>query len=259
MPPPGQIGHENPRNKRLRRATSPDGLGWTPLPDVLAESASSPQLVSLAGVDTVFFVRDGNHVARIPWEGGPVEDLSFEGPGLVVDPHVVGLPDGTWRLYYIFQDKPMDPGQAPQNEVRSARSPDGHTWTREPGVRVTTPAVDPDVVALPDGTWRMYLTRNAADVLSYRSQDGLRFTEEPGQRLAGGGVTSTLWAQERWWQFFHQRYRIFVAWSADGLQFQPHPTPLLEPAPDGVESPTVAWDRDTGWRMVYALVPRGGP
>ena len=216
-------------------------------------------MVTLADEDTVFFVHEGNHVARIPWQGGPVEDLAFEGPGLVVDPHVVGLPDGSWRLYYIFQDKPMDPGQAPQNEVRSARSQDGHAWTREPGVRVTSPAVDPDVVALPDGTWRMYLTRNAADVLSFRSPDGLTFTQEPGQRLSGGGVTSTLWVQDQWWQFFHRRYRIFVARSADGLQFLAHPNPLLEPAPEGVESPSVVHTPDAGWRMVYAVVPQSRP
>ncbi len=263
-PPPGP---EDPSFKFLARARSSDGRSWEPMPGVLAERASSPQLLDLGGVSTVVFVSRGNHLAQIPFNadsGQEAHELTIQGQeaGLVVDPHMLPLGDGRYRLYYLYQPEGRDPGRAGNNQVRSAISRDLRTWEREPGVRLEGGFVDPDVVRLPGGGFRMYLTRGAETVMSAISPDGLEFILEDGSRLLGGGVTSTLYRQPSWLMYYHVRNRIHLATSPDGLAFEADPRPLLQPEhPDvvgaAVESPSVLVKGDQ-WYMVYASSGRQG-
>ena len=80
-------------------------------------------------------------------------------------------------MYYAIE--PEVPGN--KLEVYSATSTDGITWTAEAGVRRTM-TVFPDVVQLPDGTWRMYF-QNAGVIKSAKSSDGLKWTDESGSRV----------------------------------------------------------------------------
>lgn len=258
-PPPTLNRGPDPSFKVLMVARSDDGLRWTPQPGVLAEAASSPDLVVVEGVPTVFYVEHGERLARVPLAGGRPEPVAVEAAGLVVDPDVVALPEGGYRLYFIAQPRELDPGHGLRNTVSSARSPDGRTWTVEPGARLEGELVDPEVVALPDGAWRLYATRAPNEVISATSADGLRFTPEPGPRLGGGGVTCTVPDEAGWRVYFHDAGGVSVA-RGDGLRYGP-PERLLTPAQvpaasgygrwRGVESPAVL-HHDGAWWMVFS-------
>ncbi|MCB9742932.1 MAG: hypothetical protein H6741_05475 [Alphaproteobacteria bacterium] len=259
-PPAEMFRGPDPSDKVMFRARSADGLRWERLPEPLAPAASSPNLSLIGGEPVVIFVEHGEHLARVPLEGGAPERLQLSGleaqgldpEGLIVDPHVSALGGARYRLYFIYQPRELDPGARLRNEVRSAlSSDDGDTWVVEPGVRVSGGAVDPDVVPLPEGGWRMYLTEGAMTVTSAVSQDGLSWTAEPGARFQGGGVTSTLQVDDAWWMYFHTPGGIARASSLDGQRFDAPSDALLRPEGEewGVESPSVLKLGDTWWMV----------
>jgi hypothetical protein len=249
----------DPRWKQAWTASSGDGLAWTPGEAVLARAASSPNLVEVEGQLRVYFVHDGRSIAWLPYEGGEVQHLRIDGidGGMSVDPCVLPLDGGGYRLYFVHHPELMDPGMGAHNRVLSARSDDGERWSLEPGVRIEGSFVDPDVVVLPDGEHRMYLTRNTREVLSALSRDGLDFELEPGSRFEAGGVTSTLHDGESWRMYFHESGALGMARSADPASFdEPRRIELPEPenGPWQIESPSVL--RTQGrYLMVYVLAP----
>ena len=109
----------------------------------------------------------------------------------VSSPEVVRLPDGTYRMYYT--------GHQTQNvydnyRILSATSSDGINWTQELGIRINNDgqydsryAYAPDIIVLPDGTYRMYYTGLVSGswyrILSAVSSDGLSWTKESGVRI----------------------------------------------------------------------------
>ncbi|MBI2589579.1 hypothetical protein HYW32_00885 [Candidatus Berkelbacteria bacterium] len=97
--------------------------------------------------------------------------------GKYADADVVDLGDGRFRMYYAIE--PEVSGN--QLEVYSALSADGITWTPEAGVRRTL-STFPDVMKLPDNTWRMYF-QNSGVIKSAISTDGLKWTDEAGTRV----------------------------------------------------------------------------
>jgi hypothetical protein len=112
-------------------------------------------------------------IAEVPkWKVGGVAIA-----GQFADADVVDLGGGQFRMYYAIEPEV----QGNNLEVYSATSTNGKTWTKEDGTRKTM-ATFPDVVKLPDGTWRMYF-QNAGVVKSATSTDGLTFTDEPGTRI----------------------------------------------------------------------------
>ncbi|MEK6900090.1 MAG: hypothetical protein AABX05_03115 [Nanoarchaeota archaeon] len=97
--------------------------------------------------------------------------------GNYADSDFVDLGSGKYRMYYSLE--PEQPGF--QGQVYSALSTDGVAWTPEEGVRRTF-SIFPDVVKLPDGTWRMYF-QNAGVINSAKSSDGLKWNDESGVRI----------------------------------------------------------------------------
>ncbi|RME24490.1 MAG: hypothetical protein D6798_11160, partial [Deltaproteobacteria bacterium] len=248
-------GAVDPNDKVLRVARSPDGRTWRLDEGILATAASSPDLVRWQGGTWVYYVDHGERLARIPLSGGPPETIDIDlGPGLVVDPDLVVLPDGRLRLYAVVQPRMTDPGAGGLvNEIRSAVSTDGRHFTPEPGVRLAGPYVDPDVVVLDDGRIRMYITTDASRIRSAISDDGLQFTMEPGDRIRGGGVSCSLVTDDGVTTWFHERWGIRRATAPDGLHYGPSSLDL----PSGVqawESPAVL-PVDTGYVMVVGAAP----
>lgn len=89
----------------------------------------------------------------------------------VVDPAVVRLGDGAWKMYYAL----LDDGSG-QPCIRSASSPDGLSFTADPGVRFPG-AGSPGALALPGGRVRLYVaTEMRLD--SWVSRDGVFFRRE---------------------------------------------------------------------------------
>ncbi len=257
----GEFRPEDPRWKRVFTASSSDGVHWESRDGVLASSASSPQLLRVGEQLRVYFVDHGRSIAWVPFEGGETTLVDVEGleGGLQVDPCVVPLPEGGSRMYLVHHPAEADPGFAGHNRILSARSDDGEGWTLEAGVRLEGAWVDPDVVALPEGGLRMFLTRTSREVGSARSDDGLDFEVEEGLRFGAGGVTSTMHDGSDWWMYFHESGTLGRASSTDGRSFaQAEPLALAPPegGPWMLESPSVLRDGER-WLMTYVVAPTG--
>ena len=94
-----------------------------------------------------------------------------------VDPALVHLDDGTWRLYAVtFAEGVGDPVAAPTT-VRSWRSQDLRSFAEEPGVRLAGMGLlDPSVARRPDGTWEMWLTEGGHRLRRATSPDALAWS-----------------------------------------------------------------------------------
>ena len=109
-----------------------------------------------------------------------VPTWTYGGPAIAgnyADSDLVDIGNGKYRMYYAIE--PEVPGN--KLEVYSATSYDGIQWMPESGVRRTF-TVFPDVVQLPDGTWRMYF-QNQGVIQSAISSDGLSWKDESGTRI----------------------------------------------------------------------------
>ena len=175
-------------------------------------------------------------------------------------PNVIIMPDGRFRMYCA--DTTITLGTMGGRGIISAISDDGLTFTREPGDRLTYTGtgnekygiLGPNVIALADGTYRMYYRgfdglNNIAKILSAVSVDGLTWTRENGVRwdprdlcpavittgnpkpyvdssgvthlfVSGTACTSLLETDDR--------LGIYDATSTDGLVFRTSSTPIVE-------------------------------
>ena len=97
-----------------------------------------------------------------------------------MDPDIVLLPDGRYRLFYMYA-----------GVIYSATSNYGINFVKENGVRFQGAAgetwMDPDVIKM-GSVWRMFVWKAAADasqVISTVSSDGLSFTKESDLTTVG--------------------------------------------------------------------------
>ena len=133
-------------------------------------------------------------------DAAPAIDFNPRGPAKgVLTPNVVALDDGAYRMYYTG----FAPGVTSDDHdghIISASSPDGASWTHDPGIRIdlhaphaTLRTLCPDVVPMPGGGFRMYYEARSPDeptvILSATSDDGLDWDLEDGVRI-GDGVWS---------------------------------------------------------------------
>lgn len=146
-------------------------------------------LVILIGVGIGFFLAQKNRTAvptgsdlTEPKTATPTSSGTWKAGGVAVagnyaDAEIVSLSNGQKRIYYS-----IEPEVKGNNlEVYSSLSSDGVAWTQEPGVRHTM-STFPDVVTLPDKTFRMYF-QNSGVIKSAVSKDGLTWTDEAGIRV----------------------------------------------------------------------------
>jgi hypothetical protein len=264
------------------QASSTDGLDFVVAPRALHFPADTQHQTIAADGGALLIYFDGLHeqLSMLDVARGVVEELPMGGdcdgsppPGTAcVDPVWVPLPDGRQRLYYSASPRGVDPalGQEPI-EVHSAISEDGRRWEREPGVRLSGRSiVDPDVVALPGGGYRMYFTSlepppgaqpggDLPSVYSAWSSDGLAFEREPGVRLRDASATSTVPLPEGGFRTYYHPFTagILSARSPDGLNFEPEPGERVpaEPIPGsrwtGSSAPAVTRRTDGSWWMTF--------
>ncbi|MBU06173.1 MAG: hypothetical protein CL877_09535 [Dehalococcoidales bacterium] len=99
-------------------------------------------------------------------------DKSAGGNATFVDPKSIELPDGTRRMFTMWQGAPPHPGHRAVGEIYSFLSKDGKTYEREPGIRLRCADFsefsvwslnDPYVVRLLDGRYRMYICALVTD------------------------------------------------------------------------------------------------
>jgi len=105
-------------------------------------------------------------------------------------PDVIRLPDGRLRMYYTRG----------ASSATAVSSDEGLTWTKELNLGLGGIAVDPDIVWLDDGTYKLFYTAFESEwavgsqvMMSADSADGLHFSVDAGKRLepatAGGLIT----------------------------------------------------------------------
>jgi hypothetical protein len=179
-------------------------------------------------------------------------------------PLVFALPNGDFRMYLTDQRTVV--GTVGATAIISAISRDGLNFTCEPGERLHYTGTGDEaygirggqVVALPDGTYRMYYAgfsgATSADLggklLSAVSKDGLKFTRESGVRaqpqtlcpaagvhgvngkvyLDQGGTYHLFWAGAACDDVNHtnEKIGIFHATSTDGLTFSFSKAPVVQ-------------------------------
>ncbi len=229
--PPGEGGDtpggHDPFVDQTYYATSSDGLNWS-AGTLLADKASVPDVMTASDgalwaywVDFTYMT--GPNMERIgiarsddngeSWE--MLGNVNFTGLGNIVpvDPDVVELSDGRFRMY--FYDIAVRELAHP---IYSAISEDGINFTLEEGTRVIIDEIyDPDVVQLPDGGYRMYL--NSGDILSAHSADGLDFVPDDGVRVLNGSVPGSILMPDGTIRMYNCAQGISVYESQDGLNF----------------------------------------
>jgi hypothetical protein len=205
-----------------------------------------------------------------------------------VTPNVVALPDGGYRMYYTQilprPDFPVGANDYSNSTTRilSAASPDGSTWTPEPGVRLGPQeggagefrVVSPEVVPLPAGGYRMYYEccpgqqTETSTLRSAVSEDGLAWTVEPGVRLGGLllGGKEVSFSAPRVVFLDDGRWRLYCSWQGQGIisalsddggiNFTPEPGLRITPGNTydihTAFAPEVLRIEGGGYRMYYA-------
>jgi len=161
---------------RFYRATSTNGVNFTVSPStaVMQPTGSDnnflsvPDIISLGGGTLrMYFVAGGALTDSatstddgLTWtREGRITISGLSAANWVVDADLVRLSNGGYRMY--FATGPDGQSGLSNKRIRSATSTDGRMFTLDVGIRVAPLAsgddlVDPDVIQLPDGRFRMY-------------------------------------------------------------------------------------------------------
>jgi len=261
-----------PCGKRLLLARSADGLTFVRTYQILTDQADVPDMVvDSRGWVYVYYVGtnvggENNKLAVAisadqgeHWVFKRVRVDGFEGLSDPVDPDIVILPDGTFRLYVTASQ----PGVRPRTWV--AEGTDGVHFERR-GLAFEPPgeALDPSVFWAGE-TWQIFA--GGASTLGRNwhgtSRDGLSFQYAGEVLLEIEGVSqaiSNVVAVPGGWRMFTFSHRappvIHSFFSADGWHWTAEPGARLglEENPlesQGVKDAAVARLKDGSWLMVY--------
>ena len=152
----------------------------------------------------------------------------------IADPTATVLDDGRIRLYAFAQGI----------GIVSAVSDDGRVFAEESGVRIAgTEAGQPRVWRLPDGRWRMYVSK-VREIASFTSDDGLDFIKDPGDRLTAQAAglaaissPSIVEVEPGLWRMYYSTLAVPGTGPGGKRSGSSTSTDLLE------------WTVDPGWRL----------
>ncbi|MBI2867072.1 MAG: hypothetical protein HYX97_01900, partial [Chloroflexi bacterium] len=238
QPPTGQGAADGPWRHRVVSASSADGLAWKADGVVLADQASVPDaVVDREGRIRVYYVdwRNQGITVAIARADGEYDyyQVALAGQPFkqMVDPDVVLLPDGRYRMFYVAST-PGVPGSS--NRIESAISDDGVVFTQEPGVRLEGLGLtDPDVILVGD-VWYAYVSLGPRNLV-YISRDGSTFTFLDYLPLLGS-VSGTIPVEGGYRMYYHASaggpggslsvHSAFLpaggaAWQYEGLRLAP--------------------------------------
>lgn len=186
---PANARGSGPWTTRVMLATSTNGLDFQRLHFVLSDQAGVPNVI----VDheqraRVYYVdfgngnilacavqRDANNFTNWNYRRVHISGLPERPAAAPVDPCMVSLPDGRFRLYFMQA--------APLPSIYSAISSNGFDFTKEDGVRFSAspqPCFDPVVLKTKDA-WQLWAGPDGK--FSARSRDGLNFTNTGELRI----------------------------------------------------------------------------
>ncbi|MBA12832.1 MAG: hypothetical protein CL751_02610 [Chloroflexi bacterium] len=152
----------------------------------------------------------------------------------IADPTATILDDGRIRLYAFAQEI----------GIVSAVSDNGRMFSEESGVRIPgTEAGQPRVWRLPDGRWRMYVSK-VKEIASFTSDDGLNFIKDPGARLTAQAAglpaissPSIVEVEPGLWRMYYSTLAVPGTGPGGKRSGSATSTDLLE------------WKVDPGWRL----------
>ncbi len=258
LPPQG-----GPYFHQVLSASGPDGLSFTHDGVVLLDHASVPAAIALPdGRIRLYYV----DASRMPENVNCAESLdsgrSFVVLGCTiagragtkaVDPSIVRLSDGRFRLYYYASAD--DPGAAGIHEIHAAISGDGIRFQEEGVVFAYPGLVDPDVF-WSGREWLMYVYASEQGTVMARSDDGLTFTYLGPLPLQRWGTTAPLRLADGRLRLyaFNQSAPNYVGsfLSVDGLDWTQEAGVRLTP-PEGkqITDPFVVPLPDGSWKMFF--------
>ena len=280
LAPPPPSG-EGPYYHQVFSATSSDGLNWTPDNRVLMDHASVPAaLVTPDGKIRLYYV-DASRVGPGQPENVNCAESSDGGATFqvlnctienragdkAVDPSVVLLPDGRYRLYYYAVTGQIDESA---HSIYSAISNDGIHFTQEKAVFTYNGLVDPDVFWAGQ-EWLMYVfsLKDKTTVVA-RSKDGLSFEYAGPSRLKNWGTTAPTRLTDgrlRLYAFDQPAMRQIASFiSTDGLDWTQEPgVRVTAPAGRQITDPFVVRLGNGTWKMFFKMsamksgAPPGAP
>ncbi|MBX7219251.1 MAG: hypothetical protein K1Y36_04845 [Blastocatellia bacterium] len=266
--PPPQGG---PVTHKVYSATSKDGLNWTADNVVLLEKASVPcAAVTKDGKIRIYYVDastmpEGANVAESTDGGKTFKPLGLKiinrAEFKAVDPSIVQLKDGRFRLYYYAAK--MQIGEKDLHSVHSAISTDGVTFTEEQGNLEYPGLVDPDVFKARK-EWLMFVfSLTDLKTIVASSRDGLNFKYVGPLSVQGYGTTAPVKLDDgrfRLYAFNQRGNRTFHSFvSTDGLNWTEEPGIRLQlEGPGQITDPFVVRLSDGTWKMFYKYGPEGG-
>ena len=169
---------DNNHNRRLFSVFSEDGFTWTKeegvrfqdygdgKPDELFTSV--PDIIRLDNGDLRMYYTRGitSAIALSKDEGLTwIKERNLDLDRIAIDPDILRLDDGTYKLFFTSFDSEF--GVGPQY-VMSASSTDGINFTVDSGKRLEPVSeykllLDPDIIRLSDGSYRMYYSEMQND------------------------------------------------------------------------------------------------
>ncbi|MDZ7360455.1 MAG: hypothetical protein ONB46_06970 [candidate division KSB1 bacterium] len=251
---------------QIYSASSSDGLNWTFDNRILLDHASVPAaIVTPAGKIRIYYV----DASRVPENTNCAESsdggVTFTVLGCTIanrandkalDPSIVLLPDGRYRLYYYASKQ--NPNTSDKHSIYSAISSYGVHFTQEQEVFAREGLVDPDVFQM-GNEWFMYVfSLNEGATIVARSRDGLNFSYVGPLGLRDWGTTASVKLDDGRWRLYafnqrgNQTVGSFV--SSDGLNWTQE-AGVRFTAPTGwqVTDPFVVRLPDGTWKMVMKM------
>ncbi|MBN1166485.1 MAG: hypothetical protein JXA44_05060 [Methanospirillaceae archaeon] len=265
---------QGPYVHSITSAVSADGITYATSGTIILQHASVPAAVLAPDGRIFLYYVDASDIMQnkpesteiaISQDGGITftpYDLTIEGipTDKALDPAVVILPDGRYRLYYYASDKEPT-GQNDAHEIRSAISEDGITFSDE-GVAFLWPGlVDPDVWW--NGTaWNMYVYSIAqGQTIIATSDDGVHFTYKEPLDLKNIGTTGPVLLDDGSFRLYafeqNQEGNIISFRSEDGITWNREPGVRIEkPKSAMISDPSAVHLPDGSWMLFYKLAPQ---
>jgi len=168
------------QDRRLFSAFSVDGFNWTKeagvrfqdygdgKPDELFTSV--PDTIRLDNGDLrMYYARGITSATALSQDNGVtwMKEGNLDLGRIAIDPDIIRLDDGSYKLFFTTFDSEFGIGK---QYVMSASSTDGITFVLDNGKRLEPSlgkelVVDPDIIRLPDGSYRMYYGETGTDML----------------------------------------------------------------------------------------------
>ncbi len=277
IPPPKSplppTGGEGPYSHQIYSASSRDGLTWTHDNRLLLDHASVPAaIVTPEGKIRLYYVdasgaregRSENVNCAESSDGGATFrvlncTIANRAGDKAVDPSIVRLPDGRYRLYYYAVTGKMDATSA--HAIYSAISTDGVRFTQEKKVFEHPGAVDPDVFWT-GKDWLMYVfTLKEGRTIIARSSDGLSFEYVAPLNPRNWGTTAPVKLDDgrfRLYAFKQPEMNSVGSFiSTDALNWtQESGTRLTARSGESITDPFVVRLPDGTWKMFFKIERR---